>query len=188
MELIDIRDDKGQVTGRMKEREEIHRDGDLHATSHVWIVRKKRGACQVLLQKRSPNKDAYPGCYDISSAGHIPAGDDYLSSALREMKEELGLEAAAGDLIPIGQVSYHFIREFHGKIFNNNEISRVYICLKPIEISDLTLQEEEVAEVRWMDLDECMERVRSGDEAFCVMIEELQMIEDYLKKGRDESK
>jgi isopentenyldiphosphate isomerase len=28
---------------------------------------------QVLLQKRSPDKDSYPGCLDISCAGHIPA-------------------------------------------------------------------------------------------------------------------
>ena len=181
MELIDIRDEEGRPTGRIKDREEIHRDGDLHATSHVWIVDNQKDSCRILLQKRSMDKDAYPGCYDISSAGHIPAGEDYLSSALREMKEELGVEAMAGDLTLIGQVRYHFIREFHGKIFNNYEISQVFIYQKPVEIANLTLQEEEVEEVRWMDLDECMERVRAGDDRFCVMTEELEMIRDYWK-------
>ena len=181
MELIDIRDEEGRPTGHIKDREEIHRDGDLHATSHVWIVNNEKDSCRILLQKRSKDKDAYPGCYDISSAGHIPAGEDYLPSALRELKEELGIEAEAGDLISIGQVRYHFTREFHGKIFYNYEISRVYIYQKPVEIADLTLQEEEVEEVRWMDLEECMERVLAGDDRFCVMAEELEMIRNYRK-------
>ena len=48
---------------------------------------------ELLLQKRSQQKDSYPGCYDISSAGHSPAGVDFIPSALRELKEELGLDA-----------------------------------------------------------------------------------------------
>ena len=107
MEYIDIRDEAGRRTGLVKEREEVHRDGDLHATSHVWIVNAEKKAglesredtgrsgpegsvmtCQVLLQKRSMNKDAYPGCYDISSAGHLSAGQDYFEAACRELEEE----------------------------------------------------------------------------------------------------
>ena len=34
------------------------------------------------------------GSYDISSAGHVDAGDETLESALRELREELGIEAA----------------------------------------------------------------------------------------------
>ena len=40
----------------------------------------------------------YPGCYDISSAGHVQAGDEFLPSAVRELKEELGIEAREEDL------------------------------------------------------------------------------------------
>ena len=58
MELIDIRDEEGRPTGRIKDREEIHRDGDLHATSHVWIVDNQKDSCRILLQKRSMDKDA----------------------------------------------------------------------------------------------------------------------------------
>ena len=55
--------------------------------------KNEKGSYDLLLQKRSENKDAFPGCYDISSAGHLPAGQDYLSSALRELEEELGIKA-----------------------------------------------------------------------------------------------
>ena len=80
-EILDIVDDNGQPTGEVIDRVTAHREGILHRTSHVWLVRIKDGRQQVLLQKRSEEKDSYPGCYDISSAGHIPAGVDFVPSA-----------------------------------------------------------------------------------------------------------
>ena len=94
MELFDVVDGQGRPTGATVSREQAHREGVRHRTAHVWILRKKDGKTQILLQKRSENKDSHPGCYDISSAGHIPAGQEFVPSALRELKEELGVEAA----------------------------------------------------------------------------------------------
>ena len=88
MEWLDIVDENGVPTGQVVSRQEAHRLGLRHRTSHVWIVRRREGNLQVLLQKRSEEKDSYPGCYDISSAGHIPAGADFVPSALRELKED----------------------------------------------------------------------------------------------------
>ena len=73
-EMLDIVDENGLPTGQAVPRTVAHAKGLRHRTSHVWIVRKKNGAVQVLLQMRCAAKDSYPGCYDISSAGHIPAG------------------------------------------------------------------------------------------------------------------
>ena len=89
MEILDICDELGNPTGKTVEREIAHQQGILHRTAHVWILRKKENKIQILLQKRSEQKDSFPGCYDISSAGHIPAGDNYGQSAVRELKEEL---------------------------------------------------------------------------------------------------
>ena len=102
MEYLDIVDEMGNPTGEIVEREYAHRHGIRHRTSHVWLLRKKQDV-EILLQKRSLNKDSYPGCYDISSAGHIPAGSDFETSALRELKEELGVEATKGELHYIGK-------------------------------------------------------------------------------------
>ena len=90
-EYLDIVNEKGEPTGETIERNAAHALGIRHRTSHVWLLRKKEGEVQILLQKRSDNKDSHPGCYDISSAGHIPAGIDFLSSAIRELEEELGV-------------------------------------------------------------------------------------------------
>ena len=80
-------------TGEVVERSVAHSKGILHRTAHVWIIRKVEGRWQVLLQKRSENKDSYPGMFDTSSAGHIPAGVEPPESALRELSEELGIFA-----------------------------------------------------------------------------------------------
>ena len=86
-EMLDIVDENGVPTGRSVPRTVAHAEGLRHRTSHVWIVRRKAGRVQVLLQMRCAAKDSYPGCYDISSAGHIPAGDEFVGSALRELRE-----------------------------------------------------------------------------------------------------
>ena len=106
MEILDIVDKKGQPIGLTIDRETAHLEGVRHRTSHVWLLRQVQGETQVLLQKRSQDKDSFPGCYDISSAGHIPAGVDFIPSALRELKEELGLDAEAQELIYCGQRSF----------------------------------------------------------------------------------
>ena len=83
MELLDIVDEQGRPTGQVADRETVHAQGLRHRTSHVWLARRKQGQVELLLQKRSPEKDSFPDCYDISSAGHIPAGQDFIPSALR---------------------------------------------------------------------------------------------------------
>lgn len=180
MELLDIRDVRGSRTGEVKERQRVHEDGDLHGTSHVWIVRRNdRGKYELLLQKRSADKDSFPGCYDISSAGHIPAGQDYLPSAIRELEEELGICAAAEDLVFLGMHEGYCREEFYGKPFINHEISKVYLYIKPVDEKELILQKEEVDSVSWMELDECFRRVLEKDPSYIMFPDELTMIKKW---------
>ena len=92
-EILDIVDEQGRPTGQTVPRAVAHAEGIRHRTSHVWILRRHAGRVEVLLQMRCQAKDSFPGCYDISSAGHIPAGCDFVESALRELREELGVTA-----------------------------------------------------------------------------------------------
>ena len=153
MEYLDVVDENGMPTGKVEERTKVHREGIRHRTAHVWIGRKEPGTgrIQVVMQKRSQGKDSYPGCYDISSAGHVPAGVDYLPSALRELKEELGIEAEAEDLHFLFYHGEYCEDVFYGQPFRNEEYSAIYLYIKPVDLKSLTLQEEEVEEVRWFD-------------------------------------
>ena len=98
MELFDIIDENGNPTGKIVERSIAHAEGIPHRTAHIWIIRRRNEKTEILLQKRSRNKDSFPGKFDTSSAGHIQAGDEPMESALRELKEELGISATPEQL------------------------------------------------------------------------------------------
>lgn len=182
MEWLDVVDEQGNPTGEKVERSVAHREGIRHRTAHVWLLRKmgENGNVQILLQKRSQNKDSYPGCYDISSAGHIPAGVSFLPSALRELKEELGVCAKAEELHYCGQRNIHYEDYFHGSYFIDNQVSNVYVLWLDREEKQFKLQEAEVEAVRWMDFEECVKAVTDNTIKHCIVLEELNMIKKYL--------
>ena len=182
IEYLDIRDADGNVTGEVKDRTLVHIDGDIHGTSHVWLVRyKEAGKFDILLQKRAQGKDAYAGCFDISSAGHVPAGQDYLESAIRELEEELGIKAEPSELKLVGMHDGMMEAEFYGKPFRNHEISAVYIYDEHVDDSDFKLQEEEVESVLWIDFDECREKLKTGEIKNCIFEDEFKMLEKMIR-------
>ena len=181
MELLDIVDEDGMPTGEIIKREVAHRYGIRHRTSHVWLLRKRNGKLQVLLQKRSLNKDSYPGCYDISSAGHIPYGDGFLESALRELKEELGISVTANELIYCGQRRFEYREIFREQEFWDNQVSNIYALWWDAEATEFTIQKSEVDTVLWMDWDICIHMIKSRKVPSCILIEELKMISSTIK-------
>lgn len=180
MELFDICDENGIPTGKTVERSRAHREGIRHRTAHIWVIRTVEGRGQVLLQKRSQNKDSFPGQYDTSSAGHIQAGDEPLASAQRELLEELGIEASEDQLIFIGNFRNQYEEEFHGSIFKDNEVSFVYVYDDPVEIEELNIQEEELECVEWFDLETTYQECKNRNEKFCVPMGSLELLREYL--------
>lgn len=180
MEYLDVCDEKGQPTGGIVSRDKAHRDGIPHRTAHVWVIREEKGRIQVLLQKRSANKESFPGMYDTSSAGHIPAGCEPLDSALRELREELGIEAGEGQLCYIGAICNRYEAQFRGKIFRDNEYCSVYLYREPLDAESLHLQTEEVERVDWFDLEQVREEIEHSRECFCVPGASLDLLRRFL--------
>lgn len=180
MELLDIVDDNGLPTGKIVSRDIVHRDGLLHRTAHVWIVRKTGAGYDILLQKRSREKDSFPGMYDTSSAGHIPAGDEPGESAVRELCEELGIAAAPEELKYIGSFHGQYEKDFHGKMFRDNEIVWIYVYSGSVEAEKLVLQKSEIEEVRWFDLDDVWNEIQVSRERICVPAGGLAVLRRYL--------
>lgn len=180
MEYLDVCDEKGQPTGGIVSRDKAHRDGIRHRTAHVWVIREEKGQIQVLLQKRSANKESFPGMYDTSSAGHIPAGCEPLDSALRELREELGIEAVEGQLRYLGAICNRYEAQFRGKIFRDNEYCSVYLYREPLDAESLHLQAEEVERVDWFDLEQVREEIEHSRERFCVPGASLDLLRRFL--------
>lgn len=86
-ELFDIVDENDQPVGTMPRRE-VHRLKQRHRAVHLLVVNREG---KIFLHKRSLKKDLFPGVWDSSAAGHVGSGEDYDSTAVRELEEELGV-------------------------------------------------------------------------------------------------
>lgn len=181
MELFDVVDESGNPTGEIVERSDAHRTGVRHRTAHIWIARKKCDGWQVLLQKRAMTKDSFPGRYDTSSAGHIKAGDEPLDSALRELEEELGISAEKEQLEFAGTFRIQYEKEFHNKIFRDNEVAFVYLYLEEIDIDKIIVQAEELECVEWFDLEEVYRECLAHNRKFCVPVKGLEIAMESLR-------
>src|SRR3954466_7836233 len=90
-EYFDVVDESDNVIGRAS-RSDVHRDGLFHRAVHVLVFDSDG---RLFLQKRSANKDTFPGKWDSSASGHLCEGEDYDRCAVRELEEEIGLRVAA---------------------------------------------------------------------------------------------
>lgn len=89
-EMIEIVD-SGGLTIDLRSRSEVHGNPSLlHRVVHVLVF---DAAGNLLIQKRSQNKDVAPGKWDTSVGGHVCPGEETNKAALREMEEELGTVA-----------------------------------------------------------------------------------------------
>lgn len=182
MEMLDVVDENGIPTGETVPREKAHAEGIRHRTSHVWLLRARDGEIQVLLQKRCKTKDSWPGCYDGSSAGHIPAGVDFIPSALRELEEELGVTTSPEELIFCGNRNIRADSTFHGQPFHERQYARIFALWRDQEEADFVLQQEEIDSVRWMGLEECIRAVKDNSIPNCMFPEELEMVKAAAEK------
>lgn len=178
MEYIDILDPGGNKTGEKKLKKEVHARGLWHRTAHIWLMNPKG---ELLIQKRSPEKESHPNLWDISAAGHVDAGEDAVTAAIRETREELGLDLAENDF------KYLFTNVKRGEVLNggaflNNEFQDVYLAQTEAGLEDLTMQPEEVLELKWIPVEELQEIVRRGDEEFVPHPEEYKKLFEYLNK------
>lgn len=164
IEMFPLCDEDGNFTGELKGRTAVHRDGDLHGGSHIWIIEKHAGVTRVLLQKRSDDKDSFPGCYDCSCAGHVDAGENFLSTAIRELKEELSIDAREEELEFLFKQRVGGEYNFYGERFANNEVNFVYLLKKHVDIEKLTFQKEEIQGLCWKNVDEVLEILKKQDE------------------------
>ena len=87
-DIFDVVNERDEVVGQ-NTRSEVHARGLLHRAVHV-LVFNSRG--DIFLQKRSMKKDRQPGVWDSSCSGHVDSGENYDETAVRELREELGLK------------------------------------------------------------------------------------------------
>ncbi|SFR81161.1 NUDIX hydrolase [Anaeromicropila populeti] len=182
MELFELLNEDGTKQGIVKEREAVHREGDLHGGSHVWVSRysAKYKRIEILLQKRRFDKDAFPGCWDVSCAGHMDQGEDFITTAIREAGEELGLFIEKEDLDFLFSQLVEGKYVFHGKPFWNREVNHVFLLKKEVQGDMLNFQKEEIEMLEWQDAEHIKNELINNNPEYCIFLKEYMGLYEYL--------
>ena len=95
-ELVDVIDEQGHTVGTVTRRE--MRGRRLPHRSTYVLVFNRRG--ELFIHLRTATKDVYPSYWDVAAGGVLAAGETFDQGAARELREELGVEAALEALFP----------------------------------------------------------------------------------------
>lgn len=138
MELLDVYDSKGNVTGRTIVRgdKSVILNDDEHVAVGVIYIENNNG--EFLIQKTSIEK----GGQFSSTGGHVSSGETPLSSIKREVEEEIGIDIYDDEVIELGYLLY------------DKPLRYMFYLKKDINLDDVKVQKEEVDYVKYMSVDE----------------------------------
>ena len=153
MEIWDLYDLHRHLTGRTHIRGEAIPEGYYHLVVHVWI-RNNRG--EYLISQRSPSRPTFPLMWE-TTGGSVLAGENSLTGAIRESKEEIGLDLSADS----GRLCFSEVRDVvGGKPFR--DILDVWLFQYDGDVSLINATTDEVAQIRWMSVSEIKELLDAG--------------------------
>ena len=148
MEYWDIYDKDGNFTGRKKGKYEKWDKDEYHLATEVWVINSKK---QILIQQRSEKCQLLPGIWALTT-GRVVSGETTRQGCIRELKEELGIEAKEEECNLVKSL----LKNRLGMIWD------IYFLRKDVELEDVTLQKEEVSRVKLVNTDEFRDMLKEG--------------------------
>jgi isopentenyl-diphosphate delta-isomerase type 1 len=150
-EWFDVVNERDEVVGR-ELRQVVHAKGLRHRAVHILVFNRNG---EVFLQKRSQSKDVSPGLWTVSCSGHVDAGEDYDTAAIRELGEELGWKPNRGP--------ERWLRTEASEV-TGWEFLWVYRLSGE---GPFTLHPEEIETGEWLTTSEVGRRLEESPELFC---------------------
>lgn len=137
MQMLNVIDEEGNVL-REVSREQIHREGLLHADVHVWFYTPDD---MLIFQHRSKTKDTYPDLLDATVGGHVEIGDTCEETAVKETEEEVGVIVKPEDLVFLHKSITKSFDEATGT--TNHHRRHVYAYRYTGNVEDLRIEDGE---------------------------------------------
>ena len=147
MELVDLYDENRVPLGKTAERYSKKGPGEYRMVVHICVFDRQG---RLLVQKRTQNKNSWPGCWDVSAAGGVDAGETSRQGAEREFREELGYPLDLTGKRPVATVNFP------------GGFDDFYLVEQDLELDAQTLQTEEVEQVRWVTEEELLAMLDAG--------------------------
>lgn len=153
MEIWDLYNEHRELTGRDHIRGEEVPQGFYHLVVHIWI-RNSKG--EYLISQRSADRPAYPLMWECVG-GSVTKGEDSLTGALRETKEEVGLTLSP----EFGKLVYSVVgRVVNGVKFTDIVDVWLFEYDGPVSLEQATTKE--VAQTVWMTREQIRELFDTG--------------------------
>lgn len=146
MEIWDLLDSEGNKTGRTIIRGQELRDGEYHLVVHIWILNDKG---EFLIQRRAEHIKLLPGVW-AATGGSAIAGEDGKTAAIREAKEELGINVDTDNMTLLRTIK------------RRNNFAEIWLVKQNISLKDVVLQAEEVSAAKWVDKEELQNMIKTG--------------------------
>lgn len=163
-EYWDLYDHERMPLGKLHRRGDEIPVGEYHLVVEIWT---RDDAGRFLISRRHPDKPW--GLYWECTGGSVVAGEDSLTGAQRELEEELGIR------VPVQELKYVFTSI---NVRNTNSIYDVYEVKWNGDISDLTFQEGEVVDAKWVDFDTLCAMHDNGE-----VVPQLGYFKEYFNPG-----
>ncbi|WP_297423160.1 NUDIX domain-containing protein [Clostridium sp.] len=144
MEIWDAYKQDGTLAGCDLIRGEAIPKGLFHLVSEI-IVKHKDG--MYLLMQRDWKKPNFPGLYEASAGGSAIKGEEPYAAAIRELKEETGVEAKE-------------LKQIY-KCMSKETIFYGYLCETDCDKESITLQEGETISYLWLTKEDFLKFVES---------------------------
>ncbi len=139
-ELRDLYDKNSNKTDMTYYKGDVIPDGYYPMVVMV-VIRNSNG--EFLMQKRVESKGGDWGV----TGGHPKSGETPIEGIITEVKEELGLDFS----------NEKFIEYDSG--CDGKDCYKMYFVTKDIDINDISIQKEELSEVRWFSMEELQHMV-----------------------------
>lgn len=147
VEIWDIYDEDRKLTGRTMKRGEPFKKGDYHLVVHVCIFNDRD---EMLIQKRQKDKESNPNMWDLSVAGSSIKGETSREAGEREVLEEIGYRIDLSGERPFFTINYQY------------GFDDFYLVERDLDLDELTIQEEEVQDLRWASREEVLRLREEG--------------------------
>jgi 8-oxo-dGTP diphosphatase len=149
-ELWDVLDENGNHTGRTVERGKPMNKDEYHLVVHVWI---KNDSGEYLITKRTPKK-TYRNMWETTGGSAI-TGDNSLQAALREVKEETGIELNPAK----GKCLFRLKRQHE----DSPDFVDVWLFKENVDIGKVVFQPDEINDVKWTSPEEILSMIEKGE-------------------------
>lgn len=135
LEMLEVIDENDTVIG-LETRAKIHKEGLLHREIHIWFLTPNG---EIIFQHRAKDKDTYPDKLDATVGGHVEPNMSYEETAVKECKEETGIDIDLKNLTFLTKMRKKSFDEATG--LTNNTIRSQYAYLYEGSINDLQIEE-----------------------------------------------